>query len=63
MGPSHYSQAKEQFATVLESRVQVGQKKGKGKVSMQNVVVLQANAASEFCNPHIGFTPAKPSRS
>ena len=47
MGEEHYSQAKEQFAIVLENRVQLGPTKGKGKVSLQNVVVLRANASSE----------------
>jgi hypothetical protein len=49
LGPSRYAEAKEHLSTVLENRVQLGPTKGKGKASMQNVVILRANASSKQC--------------
>ena len=47
LGPEHHAEARTHLAAVLEGKVQLGPSKGKGKVSLQNVAVIRANAASE----------------
>ena len=45
-GKEHYAEARKHLSLVLDGKVPLGPTKGKGKVSLHNMVVLRANAAS-----------------
>lgn len=48
MGEEHYTLAKQHISLVLEGKVPMSTKRGKGKVSLQSMVVLRAHGASEL---------------
>lgn len=45
MGKEHHAEAKKHLSLVLDGKVPLGPTKGKGKVSLHNMVILRANAA------------------
>lgn len=47
LGTAHHAEARKHLQLVLDGKVPLGPTKGKGKVSLHNMVILRANAARE----------------
>lgn len=49
LGKENHTEARKHLSLVLDGKVPLGPTKGKGKVSLHNIVVLRANAACKCC--------------